>query len=53
MFELDKQIISFIYTQCKTLGCAFGYGALEGLITYLGIIALGIMEGIKIKKHDK
>lgn len=53
MFELDKQIISFIYYHCKTLGGAFGYGALEGFIMYLGIIVLGVVEGIKIKKHDK
>lgn len=51
MFNLDKQIISFIYYHCKTLGGVFGYGALEGLIMYSGIIMLGVMEGLK--KHDK
>lgn len=53
MFDLDKQIISFIYYHCKTLGGAFGYGALEGLITYIGLITLGIIKGLEIKKHDK
>lgn len=53
MFELDKQIISFIYFKCKSLGGVLGYGALEGFITYLGIIALGIFKGIEISKEKK
>ena len=50
MFKLDKQIIGFIYEQCKTLGCAFGYGALEGMIIYIGAITAGILELLKVKK---
>ena len=53
MFELDKQIISFIYFHCKTLGGVFGYGALEGFITYVGLIVLGIFKGIEISKEKK
>lgn len=53
MFNLDKQIISFIYYHCKTLGGAFGYGALEGFITYIGLIILGIFKGLEITKNDK
>ena len=53
MFNLDKQIISFIYNQCKTCGEAFGYGALEGFLIYMGIISLGIFKGIEISKEKK
>lgn len=53
MFDLDKQIISFIYNQCKTCGEAFGYGVLEGFILYIGLIVLAVFEGLKIRKNDK
>lgn len=39
MFNLDVAIFNFIYEQCKGLGTALGYGALEGFITYFIIIA--------------
>lgn len=47
MFKLDKQIISFIYCQCKTLGGVFGCGASEGFILYLGLITLAVFKGLK------
>lgn len=39
MFNLDIAIFKFIYSNCLSLGCALGYGALEGFITYFIIIA--------------
>lgn len=50
---MDSIIYNFIYSHCNSLGKAFGCGALEGFITYTGLITLGVIEGFKIKKHDK
>ena len=49
---MDSIIYNFIYSHCNSLGKVFGYGALEGFITYTGLIALGILKGLEIKKHD-
>ena len=39
MFNLDIAIFKFIYSNSLSLGCALGYGALEGFITHFIIIA--------------
>ena len=50
---MDSIIYNFIHTHCNNLGKALGYGALEGFITYTGLIMLGVLKGLEIKKHDK
>ncbi|NOW07880.1 hypothetical protein [Clostridium beijerinckii] len=44
MFNLDLQIFNFIYSNCKHLGGAFGYGAFEGFVLYGSVIALAIVK---------
>lgn len=54
MFKLDIAIFNFLYNQCKILGHAFGFTALEGGIIYLGIITMGIFMYLpKTKKAKK
>ena len=50
---LDIEIYNFIYRHCYSLGKALGYGALEGFITYAGLITLGVLKGLEVKKHGK
>lgn len=50
---MDSIIYNFIYTHCSALGRTFGYGTLEGFITYTGLIMLGVLKGLEIKKNDK
>lgn len=55
MFNLDLQIFNFIYSNCKHLGGAFGYGAFEGFVLYGSITALAIVKvrDINSKKVHK
>ena len=50
---MDSIIYNFIHTHCNNLGKALGYGALEGFITYTGLITLGVLKGLEVKKHGK
>lgn len=50
MFNLDIQLLNFIYSSCKSLGNTFGYGAFEGLVMYAGLITLGIIKGKGLSK---
>ncbi len=42
MFDLDIRLFNCIYTNCKALGSAFGFGAFEGCILYTGTILMVI-----------
>ncbi|WP_238899388.1 hypothetical protein [Clostridium sp. YIM B02500] len=55
MFNLDLQLFNFIYSNCKHLGGAFGYGAFEGFVLYGSVIALAIVKvtDINYKKVHK
>lgn len=55
MFNLDLQLFNFIYSNCKHLGGAFGYGAFEGFVLYGSVIALAIVKvtDSKSKKVNK
>lgn len=55
MFNLDLQLFNFIYSNCKHLGGAFGYGAFEGFVLYGSVIALAIVKvtDINSKKVNK
>lgn len=46
-------MIQFIYHQCSTLGRAFGFGALEGFILYLGMAIWGVNVVTNAKKVQK
>lgn len=46
-------MISFLYEHCYTLGRAFGFGAFEGLILYISVIALGVTTVTNAKKEIK
>ena len=48
---LDKLIFDFIYDSCQHLGKAFGYGALEGFLTYL--VTIGGSISIVINRRCK
>ncbi|NMF04592.1 hypothetical protein ACUH7Y_09735 [Clostridium beijerinckii] len=55
MFNLDIQLFNIIYSNCRHLGGAFGYGAFEGLVLYSSVIALAIVKvtDSKSKKVNK
>ncbi|WP_158524227.1 hypothetical protein [Clostridium perfringens] len=36
-------MFDIIYNSCKTAGWAFGFGAFEGFIIYLGVITFGYL----------
>ncbi|WP_204226510.1 hypothetical protein [Clostridium botulinum] len=44
MFDLDIRLFNCIYTNCKALGSAFGFGAFEGFVLYGGTILMVITE---------
>lgn len=47
MFDLDLGIIRFLYLKCKIAGAALGYGAFEGAVIYIGVIAYAFFKGSK------
>ncbi len=49
MFDLDIRLFNCIYTNCKALGSAFGFGAFEGFILYTGIILMVITTTLSKK----
>lgn len=53
MFNLDLQFFNFIYSNCKHLGGAFGYGTFEGLVLYSSVIALAIVKVTDINNSKK
>ena len=53
MFNLDIQIVKFIYDSCHTLGSCFGFGAFEGLCIYGGLIMCGVLSGLNTNKRGK
>lgn len=53
MFKLDLAIFNFIYSNCKILGSALGYGAREGFVIYLGIFGIAITRTINKRKAVK
>jgi integral membrane sensor domain MASE1 len=52
MFNLDLRLFNIIYTHCKVLGSAFGFGAFEGAVIYCSIILLAIIK-VKESKAKK
>lgn len=49
MFNLDLEIIRFLYLKCKSAGEIFGFGAFEGAVIYAGMITLAFLQGSKKK----
>lgn len=52
MFDLDIRLFNYIYTNCKSLGQAFGFGAFEGFILYTGTILMVITTAISKKEKS-
>lgn len=49
-----ENFLSFGYNQCARLGYIIGFGAMEGLVIYIGIIALIIVRvknDLELKKE--
>lgn len=46
-------MFDFLYHHCYRLGSAFGFGAFEGFVLYLGTIALAITTVMDSKKAKK
>lgn len=42
--KMLENFLSFGYNQCVRLGYTMGFGAFEGLVIYIGIIALIIVR---------
>ena len=38
------EVLSFAYDQCAKLGYAMGFGAMEGLVIYLGLLAIIVLK---------
>ncbi|WEV13289.1 hypothetical protein PL326_00900 [Clostridium perfringens D] len=38
------EVLSFGYDQCAKLGYAMGFGAMEGLVIYLGLLAIIVLK---------
>ncbi|GEP65185.1 hypothetical protein CBE01nite_29530 [Clostridium beijerinckii] len=53
MFDLDLKVFYFFYSHCKVLGSIFGFGAFEGAIMYISVIALAIVKVNEAKKVKK
>lgn len=49
MFDLDIRLFNYIYTNCKSLGQAFGFGAFEGFVLYSSTILMAITTAISKK----
>lgn len=49
MFDLDIRLFNYIYTNCKQLGSAFGFGAFEGFVLYSSTILMIITTAISKK----
>lgn len=49
MFDLDIRLFSCVYTNCKELGNAFGFGAFEGFVLYAGTILMVITTALNKK----
>lgn len=39
-----EEVLSFGYDQCSKLGYAMGFGAMEGLVIYLGLLAIIVLK---------
>lgn len=49
-----ESLLEFGYNQCAKLGYVIGFGAREGLVIYLGILGILLLEIFNsISKHDK
>ncbi|MGU8535181.1 hypothetical protein ACV3RB_12480 [Clostridium perfringens] len=38
------EVLSFAYDKCAKLGYAMGFGAMEGLVIYLGLLAIIVLK---------
>ena len=38
------EVLSFGYDQCAKLGYAMGFGAMEGVVIYLGLLAIIVLK---------
>ncbi len=39
-----EEVLSFGYDQCAKLGYTIGFGAMEGLVIYLGLLAIIVLK---------
>ena len=53
MFKLDIELVRFVYNSCDSLGKCFGFGAMEGLCMYSGLIVCGVLSGLNMGKRGK
>lgn len=44
------EVLSFGYNQCAKLGYAIGFGAMEGLVIYLGLLAIIVLKLFNSKR---
>ncbi len=49
MFDLDIRLFNYIYSNCKVLGNAFGFGAFEGFVLYSSTILMVITTTLSKK----
>lgn len=52
--NMIESLLEFGYNQCAKLGYVIGFGAREGLVIYLGILGILLLEIFNsISKSDK
>ena len=47
------EVLNFAYDQCAKLGYAMGFGAMEGLVIYLGLLAIIVLKLFNSKSKAK